>query len=218
LLTAGLGQEQQLWHRGTLHVAGVDEVGMGPLAGPVVAAAVILPPPQLAGYPHSKPPPLCLKSLSLLPEGVRDSKLLTSKMRERLDVEIRKVALGIGIGMVEVEEIDRINIYQAGLKAMRLAVEGLPVVPGHVLVDGRVIPHLSIPQTRHIKGDKTVYSIAAASIIAKVHRDELMRALDVQYPQYGFARHMGYGTRRHREALNRFGPCPVHRRSFKLIG
>ncbi len=171
MLTAGLGQEQQLWHRGILHVAGVDEVGMGPLAGPVVAAAVILPPSQLAGHPHSKPPPLYLKSLSLslLPEGVRDSKLLTSKMRERLDVEIRKVALGIGIGMVEVEEIDRINIYQAGLKAMRLAVEGLPVVPGHVLVDGRVVPHLNMPQTRHIKGDKTVYSIAAASIIAKVH-------------------------------------------------
>jgi len=118
--------------------------------------------------------------------------------------------------MVEVEEIDRINIYRAGLKAMRLAIENLPLVPEYVLVDGRTIPELLIPQTRYIKGDQTVYSIAAASIVAKVYRDKLMCALDTKYPQYGFARHMGYGTRMHREALRRFGPCPVHRRSFRL--
>ncbi len=200
---------------------------MGPLAGPVVAAAVILA-PRLRDE-DSRPSyqtelsdrdRLTAASLSLspspLPKGVRDSKLLTAKKRERLDVEIRRVALGIGIGMVEVEEIDRINIYQAGLKAMRLAVEGLPVVPGHVLVDGRIIPELPIAQTRCVKGDRTVYSIAAASIVAKVYRDTLMSTLDAQYPQYGFARHMGYGTRMHREALSRFGPCPVHRRSFRL--
>lgn len=199
---------------------------MGPLAGPVVAAAVILPPSEFrvpslefrVFLTHDSKPVTHNSKPLFLPEGVRDSKMLTSKTRERLDTEIRRVALGVGIGMVEVEEIDQINIYQAGLKAMRLAIESLPVVPEHVLVDGRIIPELPLPQTRYVKGDKTVYSIAAASIVAKVYRDKLMRALDAQYPQYGFARHMGYGTRVHREALSRFGPCPVHRRSFKLVG
>jgi ribonuclease HII len=213
LPVAQLDHEQELWHRGVLYVAGVDEVGMGSLAGPVVAAAVILPPTsyQLSAISYQQTP------TPALPEGVRDSKMLPAKRREGLDAEIRRAALGIGIGMVEVEEIDRINIYQAGLKAMRLAIESLPVMPEHVLVDGRIIPELPFAQTRFIKGDKTVYSIAAASIVAKVHRDKLMHALDAQYPQYGFARHMGYGTRIHREALSRFGPCPIHRRSFRLI-
>jgi ribonuclease HII len=220
LLAARLDQEQRLWHKGILYVAGVDEVGIGPLAGPVVAAAVVLPPVsyQLSAISYQPTPTPVPQSLTpVLPEGVRDSKMLTPKVRERLDTEIRSVALGIGIGTVEVEEIDRINIYQAGLKAMRLAIENLPVVPGHVLVDGRIIPQLPIAQTRCVKGDETVYSIAAASIVAKVHRDKLMRALDAQYPQYGFARHMGYSTQVHREALSRFGPCPVHRRSFRLM-
>jgi ribonuclease HII len=143
--------------------------------------------------------------------------MLAAKARERLEREIRTVALGVGIGVVEVEEIDRINIYQAGLKAMRLALEQLPIVPEHVLIDGRSLKDLPCPQTSFVKGDRDVYSIAAASIVAKVYRDRLMIVLDQQHPEYGFARHMGYGTAVHREALRRFGPSPVHRRSFRLL-
>lgn len=171
---------------------------MGPLAGPVVAAAVVLPAEPFV-------------------PGIKDSKLLTPSVRERLDRGIRNVALGIGIGVVEVAEIDRINIYQAGLKAMRLAVAELPIEPRHVLVDARTIPGLTCPQTAFIKGDALVYSIAAASIVAKVHRDRLMRDLEEQYPGYGFARHVGYATAQHREAIRRLGPCPAHRRSFTLL-
>ncbi len=173
---------------------------MGPLAGPVVAAAVVLP-AEAADY---------------LPQGVRDSKTLSEKARERLAQEIRQIAVGVGIGLVEVEEIDRINIYQAGLQAMRLALDQLPQTPEHVLIDGRALPELPYPQTRVIKGDRDIYSIAAASIIAKVYRDQLMLLLHEVYPQYGFAKHKGYGTEAHRAALREFGPCPVHRRSFRL--
>ena len=198
--------EQNLWRAGLRSVAGVDEVGMGPLAGPVVAAAVVLP-PRLSDerLPES------------FPAGVRDSKTLTHKARERLEVEIRQTATGIGIGLVEVGEIDRINIYQAGLKAMRLALDHLPVRPEHVLIDGRLLPDYPIPQSTFKKGDRDVYSIAAASIIAKTYRDRLMLELDQRYPQYGFARHRGYGTAAHREALRTHGPCPAHRRSFRLL-
>ena len=198
--------EQELWRQGLSMVAGVDEVGMGPLAGPVVAAAVAFPSP---GISEGGPPPF--------PLGVRDSKTLTAKARERLEQEIRRVACGVGIGVVEVEEIDRINIYQAGLKAMRLAVTQLSVDPEHVLIDGRSLADLPYPQTSFIKGDRDVYSIAAASIVAKVYRDRLMGAFDRLYPEYGFARHMGYGTAAHRAALRQFGPCPIHRRSFRLV-
>jgi ribonuclease HII len=199
--------ERDLWQSGLRLVAGVDEVGMGPLAGPVVAAAVIFSRQQneIESIPAS------------LPQGVRDSKMLTFKARERLEQEIRQVAIGVGVGMVEVEEIDRINIYHAGLKAMRLALENLPVFPEHVLVDGRSLKNLPCPCSAFIKGDRDVYSIAAASIIAKVHRDRLMIDLDQRYPEYGFARHMGYGTVAHRDALRRFGATPVHRRSFRLL-
>jgi ribonuclease HII len=202
-----LDEERVLWQRGLTAVAGVDEVGMGPLAGPVVAAAVILPPDLTCegGLPVT------------FPQGVRDSKTLTLKARERLEVEVRNVAVGIGIGVVEVEEIDQINIYQAGMKAMRLALAKLSVTPEHVLIDGRSLKELSCPQTTFIKGDRDVYSIAAASIIAKVYRDTLMMRLDKQYPEYGFARHMGYGTPGHRDAIRRLGPSPVHRRSFRLL-
>ena len=198
--------EQKLWRAGLRLVAGVDEVGMGPLAGPVVAAAVVFPPLLSA---QSLPEPF--------PAGVRDSKTLTRKARERLAPEIRQVATGSGIGVVEVGEIDRINIYQAGLKAMRLALDHLPVRPEHVLIDGRVLKDYPTPQSTFKKGDRDIYSIAAASIIAKTHRDQLMLELDRQYPQYGFARHMGYGTVAHREALREYGPCSAHRRSFRLL-
>jgi len=202
-----LDEERVLWQRGLTAVAGVDEVGMGPLAGPVVAAAVILPPDLTCegGLPVT------------FPQGVRDSKTLTLKARERLAVEVRNVAVGIGIGVVEVEEIDEINIYQAGMKAMRLALAKLSETPEHVLIDGRSLKELSCPQTTFIKGDRDVYSIAAASIIAKVYRDTLMMRLDKQYPEYGFARHMGYGTPAHRDAIRRLGPSPVHWRSFRLL-
>ncbi len=202
-----LNEERTLWQQGLTTVAGVDEVGMGPLAGPVVAAALVLPPDFSAeeGLPAS------------FPSDVRDSKTLTLKARERLDGEIRSVAVGVGIGVIEVDEIDQINIYQAGLKAMRLALTQLAVTPEHVLIDGRSLKDLSIPQTTFIKGDRDIYSIAAASIVAKVYRDRLMLSLDVQYPGYGFARHMGYGTPAHREAIRKLGPCPVHRRSFRLL-
>jgi ribonuclease HII len=202
-----LEQERRLWQQGLTAIAGVDEVGMGPLAGPVVAAAVILP---FALAEENDLPPA-------FPRDVRDSKTLTVKMRERLDKEIRLVALGVGVGVVEVEEIDQINIYQAGMKAMRLALARLSVSPEHVLIDGRSLKDLSCPQSTFIKGDRDIYSIAAASIVAKVYRDRLMNSLDVQYPGYGFARHMGYGTPAHREAIRRLGPSPVHRRSFRLL-
>ncbi|MBM4255533.1 MAG: ribonuclease HII [Deltaproteobacteria bacterium] len=202
-----LDEERALWQQGLSAIAGVDEVGMGPLAGPVVAAAVIFPPDLTSGVDLP----------THFPADVRDSKTLTLKSRARLDQEIRAVAVGIGIGVIEVDEIDQINIYQAGLKAMRSALAQLPVMPDHVLIDGRALKDLTVPQKTFIKGDRDIYSIAAASIIAKVHRDRLMMSLDVQYPGYGFARHMGYGTPAHRDAIRRLGPCPVHRRSFRLL-
>lgn len=202
LIFPQLTVEQSLWRQGRETVAGVDEVGMGPLAGPVVAAAVVFPAHAL---------------LESLPQGVRDSKTLTAKARARLELAIRQAAVGIGIGVVDVEEIDQINIYQAGLKAMRLALAQLPISPDHVLIDGRALADLLYPQTTFIKGDRDVYSIAAASIVAKEYRDRLMVALHERYPHYGFAKHMGYGTAAHREAIRQFGPCPAHRRSFRLL-
>jgi ribonuclease HII len=191
--------ERLLWRVGIRQVAGVDEVGMGPLAGPVVAAAVVLP-------------------VETHIDGVADSKVLPAAVRELLAAEIRRRAIALGIAVVEPEEIDRVNIYQAGLRALRRAVEQLlPVVPGFVLVDGREIPDLGIPQSAYPKGDAFVTSIAAASIVAKCHRDALMRQLDAAYPAYGFARHMGYATRDHLAALRTYGPSPVHRRSFAPV-
>jgi ribonuclease HII len=197
--TAGPHLERLLWRVGVRHVAGVDEVGMGPLAGPVVAAAVVLP-------------------VETHIDGIADSKVLAAPVRELLAAEIRRRALAVGIAVVEPEEIDRVNIYQAGLRALRGAVERLrPLVPGFVLVDGREIPRLGIPQSAYPKGDAFVTSIAAASIVAKCHRDALMRELDVLYPVYGFGRHMGYATRSHLAALRIHGASPVHRRSFAPV-
>ena len=177
-------------------IAGVDEAGRGPLAGPVVAAAVVFPPGTHV-------------------PGVADSKQLTAAQRERLDGEIRACALAIGISIVEADEIDRVNIYQAGMRAKREAIAALtPIVPGFVLVDGREIPGIRAPQSAYVKGDAFVLSIAAASIVAKVHRDALMRSLDGIHPGYGFGRHMGYATPSHLRALREQGPSPIHRRSF----
>ena len=190
--------ERALWGAGFALVAGVDEVGMGPLAGPVVAAAVILP-------------------VDVAIDGVVDSKKVPKAKRETLADLIHGSALGVGIGLVDVDEIDAINIYQAGLLAMRRAVEALPVVPNHLLIDARRIPECAIQQTCVDDGDATVYSIAAASIVAKVHRDRLMRDLDDRYPGYGFAAHAGYATAAHLTALRSLGPSPVHRKSFAPV-
>lgn len=197
-LDAMLHFERLLWKAGVTHIAGVDEVGMGPLAGPVVAAAVIFPPETEI-------------------EGIDDSKALDEKERARLDSEIRQRALAVGLGIVEVEEIDQLNIYRAGLRAMQLALGNLPVVPQHVLVDSRTIPGVSQPQNSFNKGDGINFSIASASIVAKVHRDRLMTDLDALYPEYGFANHKGYATQEHQTAIREFGPCPIHRRSFDYI-
>jgi ribonuclease HII len=190
--------ERALWGAGFTLVAGVDEVGMGPLAGPVVAAAVVLP--------HD-----------VAVDGVADSKTIPRAKRETLADQIRAIALAVGIGTVEVEEIDQINIYQSGLLAMRRAVAALPVPPHHLLVDSRRIPDCVIQQTCVDDGDETVYSIAAASIVAKVHRDRLMCDLDARFPGYGFAAHAGYATAGHLKALRSLGPSPVHRRSFAPV-
>jgi ribonuclease HII len=176
----------------------VDEVGVGPLAGPVLAAAVILP-----------------QSVKL--RGVDDSKRLTAALREELAEKIRACALGVGVGIVEVDDIDRLNIYRAALEAMRRAVIALPITPDHVLEDARRIPQITHPQTALIDGDARSYSVAAASIVAKVARDRLMCDLDTLYPQYGFRRHMGYATGEHLAAIERYGPSPAHRRSFAPV-
>ena len=193
-----LARERALWASGCEWVAGLDEVGIGPLAGPVVAAAVVMPPQAAI-------------------EGVHDSKTLTAKKRDRLDVEIRSIALGIGLGVVSPEEVDALNPYQAGIRAMEIAVRALPREPDHLLIDARTLPGLETPQTPVIKGDQSVHAIAAASIIAKVHRDAMMREVDERFPGYGFARHVGYATAAHLEALRRLGPCPVHRRSYAPV-
>jgi ribonuclease HII len=190
--------EKLLWKSGVRDVAGVDEVGVGPLAGPVVAAAVIFPPETEIA-------------------GVDDSKRLDPETRAALAVEIRAKASGVAVGIASVEEIDTLNIYHASLLAMRRAVDALPQRPQHVLVDARTIPGVDVPQNMFHKGDGINFSIAAASIIAKTERDRMMVALDASYPGYGFATHKGYGTPEHREALLRLGPSAIHRMSFPVL-
>lgn len=190
--------ERDLLARGLTVIAGVDEAGLGPLAGPVVAAAVILG--DAAGL-----------------EGIDDSKKLDEKRRELLAPQIRERAAAWAIGIAEVSEIDELNVYHAGLLAMRRAVEGLNVKPDHVLVDARCIPGLDVEQSAHIKGDARSLSIAAASIVAKTYRDALMIELDRTHPGYGLARHKGYGTPEHQDALRRLGASPIHRISYEAV-
>ena len=179
-------------------IAGVDEAGRGPLAGPVVAAAVILDD---------------LKPI----KGLNDSKLLTARARERLYVEIHAKALCFSIAQASVEEIDALNILQATMLAMRRAVEGLRLRPNRVLVDGNRLPTLTIAAEAIIGGDAKVKAISAASILAKVHRDRLCQELHAQHPQYGFGGHKGYPTPAHLAALKEHGVCPHHRRSFAPV-
>ncbi len=187
--------ERQLWKGGLARVAGVDEAGRGPLAGPVVAAAVIFPPGTRI-------------------RGVNDSKQLTAEERERLYPRILDRASAVGIGMIDAETIDRINILRATLTAMMAAVEHLAVTPEHIIVDGnRVFPHV-VPVTPIVRGDARSMTIAAASIVAKVTRDRLMCEFDARHPEYGFARHKGYGTAMHRAAIARYGLSPLHRKTF----
>jgi ribonuclease HII len=193
-----LRYERELWAKGIVHVAGVDEAGMSPLAGPVAAGAVIFPPDFR------------------LP-GVDDSKKLDAKERERLAPLIREAAVAWAVAFVEPEEIDRVNIYWAGILAMRRAIEALGVRPEHVLIDARRLDDVPIPQHRIFKGDEKSLTIAAASILAKTARDARMIELDLRFPQYGFARHKGYPVRAHREALAEHGACEVHRRSFAHV-
>jgi ribonuclease HII len=183
---------------GFQRIAGCDEVGRGPMFGPVVAAAVILP-------------------VDCRLTGLTDSKLLTEKKRNEFEVEIRAKAIAWAIAAVDVETIDRINILRASLLAMRMAVEKLVVVPDYLLIDGRDTIDWPCPQKSVIQGDATSRSIAAASVLAKVHRDALLVELDSVYPGYGLARHKGYCSREHLAALDKLGPTPLHRRSFSPV-
>jgi len=182
--------------RGIRLLAGVDEVGVGPLAGPVVAAAVIMAPGSRI-------------------EGIDDSKSLSAKRREVLVERIKAEAVTWSLGVGRPREIDRINILQATLRAMGRAVRRLDPAPELVLVDARTIPDLAVPQEAHVKGDATFYQIACASILAKTWRDTLMKRLDARFPGYGLGANMGYPTAAHRAAIRALGPSPVHRRSFR---
>ncbi len=191
--------DAHLWHESVPGLwAGIDEAGRGPLAGPVVAACVVLPP---------EPLPACLDCLN-------DSKKISEEVRPRLAVSIREVALGWGVGVVSHEEIDSINVLQATFKAMKIAYDQMNLDVDCVFVDGNQLPDLPCMTHSIIKGDSKVASIAAASVLAKVERDRLMIKADEVYPEYGFRWHKGYGTTMHREALSLLGACPIHRQSF----
>jgi ribonuclease HII len=180
-------------------IAGLDEVGRGALAGPVVAAAVILDPARA------------------LPAGLNDSKKLTRLQRERIAEELKAAAVCYAVGLVSHEEIDRTNILVATRRAMRLALEQLCPVAEYLLIDALQLRDVQLPQRAVIGGDACCASIAAASVIAKTHRDALMRDYDLEYPHYGFARHVGYGTREHWAALREHGACAIHRRTFRGV-
>lgn len=190
--------EEAARRRGALRIAGVDEVGRGPLFGPVVAAAVVLAP----GFPF---------------DGLTDSKKLSEKKRNQLDLEIRANAIAFAIAEVDAETIDRINIRQASLLAMRRAAEQLALRPDFLLIDGRDTIDWQCPQQAVIRGDSTSFSIAAASVLAKVHRDRLLVELDGEFPGYGLAQHKGYGCPAHLAALARLGPTPLHRKSYQPV-
>lgn len=192
-----LAYEKELLAFGAEYIAGVDEVGRGPFAGPVVCAAVILP----------------LDAENLI-EGVDDSKKVKEERREQLAALIRERAVAYKICEESPETIDEINILEATKRCMKRAVEGLSVQPDVVFVDGNFRIDIELPQQNIVRGDALSYSIGAASLLAKVYRDSLMREYDKQYPQYGFARHKGYGTAVHIRALKEFGPCPIHRKTF----
>lgn len=191
--------EEQVHSLGYERIAGVDEAGRGPLAGPVVAAACVLP----SGF---------------VLRGINDSKKLDSETRQHFYEELlRNPDIQYGVGVVEAVEIDLLNILQASLKAMALAIGRLPQAPDFLLVDGNKMPITEIPGEAVVDGDFHCQSIAAASIIAKVTRDQIMMGYHTLYPQYGFDQHKGYGTKQHLQALSAHGPCPIHRKSFEVL-
>lgn len=190
--------ERDALKKGCRFIAGIDEAGRGPLAGPVISGAVVLP--------FDFPDP-----------GITDSKKLSPKKREQFFSIIMENAVSVSTGRADHNEIDRINILQASLRSMERAVHTLSVVPDFLLIDGKFTINSDIPQKAVIRGDSRSISIAAASIIAKVTRDAIMRKFHFRYPEYGFDRHKGYPTKVHREALAKFGPCPWHRKSFKGV-
>ncbi len=190
--------EQQIWSQGKQKIAGIDEAGRGPLAGPVVASAVILP-----------------KNIQLL--GLDDSKKLSEAKREKLYSLIYEQAIAVGVGIVDSEEIDKLNILQASYKAMKIAVKDLKYRPDYLLVDGYRIPDYKENQLGIEDGDAKSISIAAASIVAKVTRDRILLDFAKKYPEYNFSSNKGYGTQEHRDALIEHGPCPIHRRSFSIV-
>ena len=197
--------ERDLWSKGYRYICGCDEAGAGPLAGPVYAAAVILPPPGPDGAPE-------------ILSGLDDSKKLTPKRRENLYDKITEIAVAWNVARVEAEEIDNTDILSASLKAMRLAMEGLKIPPDMALIDGNrdhgKSCEITAPHYLVVRGDSISASIAAASVLAKVSRDRFCEELDQLYPQYGFSRHKGYGTKYHYNMLDLYGPCPAHRKSF----
>jgi len=190
--------EKKAFQKGFSRIAGIDEAGRGPLAGPVVSAAVIFP-------------------ISLQISGVSDSKKLSPRQRDYLYEKIYDLAVSVGIGIVDPLEIDRINILQAALLSMAMAVENLDPQPDCLLVDGTFLISSVLPQEAIPKGDALSVSIAAASIIAKVTRDRLMERYHHDYPQFGFSKHKGYPTKAHKKAIQKFGCCPIHRRSFRGV-
>jgi len=189
--------EKDAWQKGFSMVAGIDEAGRGPLAGPVVSAAVILP-----------------QGFSI---RVRDSKTLSPKQRDNFYDKIYAHAISVGVGIADSAEIDRINILKASLLSMRLALENLSHPPDYLLIDGQFPIASDLPQKTIIKGDSLSISISAASIVAKVTRDRLMDKYHKDYPQFGFSKHKGYPTKAHKDAIRRFGICPIHRRTFKGV-
>jgi len=190
--------EQRANNMGYCRVAGIDEAGRGPLAGPVVSAAVILP--DFFNCP-----------------GITDSKKLSEKKRQDFFPIIQEQALAVGVGIADQKEIDQINILKASLLSMKRAMENLKFIPDYLLIDGKFTIDSQLPQEAIIKGDSKSISIAAASIIAKVTRDGIMKEVDSQFPEYGFARHKGYPTKLHKQAIIEHGPCPVHRRTFNGV-
>jgi ribonuclease HII len=201
--TPDLSYEKRFWRAGCKFIAGLDEAGRGALAGPVTVAAVILP----SDHPH----------LARTLDGARDSKQMTRLARERLAPRIKETAIGWGVGFATAEEIDSIGIVASTRLAALRALEAMATIPDYLLTDFRLeLPELDISQTALVKGDQKSLSIAVASILAKTARDELMRALDGEYPQYGFAGHKGYGTTKHREVIAMLGKSNIHRKTFSL--
>lgn len=198
-----LAHELELKRHGHTLIAGLDEAGRGSLAGPVVAAVAVLPLERF--------------DLARMLDGVRDSKLMPPKARQHWAAQIRQIALAAATGLASAAEVDQLGLLPATRLAMQRALSGLALTPSYLLIDHLRLPEVELPQLAITRGDQQVLSIAAASVLAKVTRDQLMRRLGERYPEYGFGQHKGYGTAMHRQALQQLGPCPAHRRSYAPV-